>query len=114
MFVVAAERAIDEPSAVEELVELCGRLPLAIAIIARVYTEHPSWTVADLIAETRDSVLRLFAEQNSVAAAFDVSVRYLPAARRRFLTLLGLHPGTSIDPYAAAALTGRDHSVSLG
>ncbi|BCB76919.1 tetratricopeptide repeat protein [Phytohabitans flavus] len=105
MFIRSAERPVSDPAAVGELVDLCGYLPLAIAILARVYTQHPSWTMADLIAETRDSVLRLSAEQTTVTAAFDISMRYLPATRRRFLTLLGLHPGTSIDPYAAAALT---------
>jgi tetratricopeptide (TPR) repeat protein len=101
----AAPRSVEDGPQVVELVELCGCLPLAISILARVYAQHPSWALTDLIAETEQSLLHITAERDSVAAAFDVSIRYLPPARRRFLALLGLHPGASIDPYAAAALT---------
>jgi len=38
------------------------------------------------------------------AAVFDVSYRYLHPDPRRFLRCLGLHPGTTIDAYAAGAL----------
>jgi hypothetical protein len=35
-----------------------------------------------------------------------VSYRHLGPARRQFFDLLGLHPGITIDSYAAAALAG--------
>ena len=47
---------------VAELVRLAGYLPLAISLLARVYARHPSWTLADLAAETRASLLTLAAE----------------------------------------------------
>ena len=107
MFVRLAPRAADEdPAAVDELVGLAGHLPLAISLLARVYARHPYWTLAELTAETRGGVLTLTAEYSSVAAAFDVSWRHLGQAPQRLLALLGLHPGTSIDSYAAAALSG--------
>jgi tetratricopeptide (TPR) repeat protein len=59
----------------------------------------------DLAAETRASPLTLTAEHESVAAAFELSYRHLDPARQRTFRLLGLHPGTSFDGYAAAALT---------
>jgi tetratricopeptide (TPR) repeat protein len=46
------------------------------------------------------------AEQVSVAAAFEVSVAHLELPAQRFFECLGLHPGTSFDAPAAAALTG--------
>ena len=107
MFVRLAPRAATGPAgAVAELVRLAGYLPLAISLLARVYARHPSWTLADLTAETRASLLTLTAENDSVAAAFEVSYRYLDPGQQHFFRCLGLHPGTTIDAYAAAALAG--------
>lgn len=95
-----------EPTVALDLVRLAGNLPLAISLLARVYARHPSWTLADLTRETKASLLTMAAEKDSVAAAFEVSYRYLPASRQRFFRRLSLHPGSAIDVYAAAALTG--------
>ena len=48
------------------------------------------------------------AEEISVAAAFDLSYQDLTAGQQRLFRRLGLHPGTDIDAYAAAALDGAD------
>jgi DNA-binding SARP family transcriptional activator len=107
MFVRLAPRAAGAPeAAIAELVRLAGYLPLAISLLARVYTRHPSWTPADLTAETRAGLLTLTAENDSVAAAFGVSYRHLAPGQQAFFRRLGLHPGTTIDGYAAAALAG--------
>ncbi len=107
MFLQMAPRASAGPvQAVAELAELAGFLPLAISLLARVYARHPSWTLADLAEETRASMLTLAAENLSVAAAFEVSYRYLLPDQQQFLRRLGIHPGATIDRYAAAALTG--------
>ncbi len=107
MFLRLVPSAATAPEkAVEELVRLTGYLPLAIWLLARVYARHPAWTLADLIGETRASMLTLTAEGDNVAAAFDVSYRYLSPGRQQFFRRLGLHPGTTIDAYAAAALVG--------
>jgi tetratricopeptide (TPR) repeat protein/transcriptional regulator with XRE-family HTH domain len=103
MFLRLAPRAA-EPEAAMELVRLAGNLPLAISLLARVYARHPSWTLADLSRETEASLLTLVAEKDSVAAAFEVSYRYLSPGRQQFFRLLSLHPGSTIDAYAAAAL----------
>jgi DNA-binding SARP family transcriptional activator len=95
-----------DPARVDELTELAGHLPLAISVLARVHARHPSWTLTDLIAETRDSLLTLTAEHDSVATAFAASWRHLAAGSRRMLALLGLNPWPSTDPDAAAALAG--------
>ena len=94
MFVRLVPRAIGQDPAVAELVRLAGFLPLAISLLARVYARHPSWTLTDLAAETRASMLTLAAEKDSVAAAFEVSYRHLDPDHRKFFQRLGLHPGT--------------------
>jgi tetratricopeptide (TPR) repeat protein/transcriptional regulator with XRE-family HTH domain len=106
MFTSLAPRAAGSPDQVAEVAELAGFLPLAISLLARLFTRHQSWTLADLAAETRTSLLTLTAEHENVAAAFEVSYRHLDPARQRMFRLLGLHPGTTTDGYAAAALAG--------
>lgn len=114
MFVRLVPRAVGPDPAVAELVRLAGFLPLAISLLARVYAGHPSWTLADLAAETRASMLTLAAEKDSVAAAFAVSYRHLDPGHRKFFQRLGLHPGTTIDGYAAAALAGTGLREAAG
>jgi DNA-binding SARP family transcriptional activator/tetratricopeptide (TPR) repeat protein len=106
MFIRLAPRAAASPAEVAELTALAGFLPLAISLLARVLARHPSWTLADLAAETRASLLTLAAENDSVAAALDVSWRHLDPGLQDFLSRLGLHPGTTADAYAGAALAG--------
>jgi tetratricopeptide (TPR) repeat protein len=102
MFIRLAPRGVNSPGDAAEVVALAGYLPLPISLLARLFARHPSWTLADLAAETRADLLTLTAENSSVAAAFEVSYRHLDPARQRFFRLLGLHPGTTTDSYAAA------------
>jgi len=111
---LAPRAAADSQQAVAELAALAGFLPLAISLLARVHARHPSWTLADLAAETRSRMLTLTAENDSVAAAFDVSWRHLDPDLQEFFRRLGLHPGTSIDGYAAAALAGSGLEEASG
>jgi len=95
--------------AVREITLLCGCLPLAIGMLARQTYHHPAWTVAGRAAELAAAVdrLELLATENlSVAAAFDLSYADLTPGQQRLFRRLALHPGTDIDPYAAAALDG--------
>jgi tetratricopeptide (TPR) repeat protein len=98
--------AHDDP-AVQEIGRLCGYLPLAVGMLARQLHHHPAWAAADLAADLAAACDRLElmkAENLSVAAAFDLSYQDLGAAERRLFRRLGLHPGTEVDAYAAAAL----------
>ncbi len=116
MFTRLAARAVADPAGVTEVVRLAGFLPLAVSLLARVYARHRSWTLTDLAAETRDSLLTLTAESKTktIAAAFEVSYRYLDPAWQRFFDLLGLHPGTTTDRYAAAALADISPGEAAG
>jgi transcriptional regulator with XRE-family HTH domain len=109
LFTRLTARAGREVEAVAEITRLCGYLPLAIRLIAGTVRRHPSWTVTDLAAElasTKDRLAAMRAENLSVAAAFDLSYEDLTEDQQRLFRRLGLHPGTSIDAYAAAALDG--------
>ena len=94
---------------VTEIARLCGFLPLAIGMVARQLHHHPAWTaaaLADELAAARDRLELMQAENLSVAAAFDLSYQDLTPGQQRLFRCLGLHPGTDIDAYAAAALDG--------
>jgi tetratricopeptide (TPR) repeat protein len=106
MFARLAPSAAADRAGIAEVVRLAGFLPLAVSLLARVLARHRSWTLADLAAESRDSLLALKAEHRTIAAAFDVSYRHLDPAQQQFFDLLGLHPGTTIDSFATAALGG--------
>ena len=100
----------DDP-AVAEIIRLCGYLPLAIGMVARQLHHHPAWTAAARaaeLAEARDRLELMTTENLSVAAAFNLSYADLTEDKQRLFRRLGLHPGTDIDGYAAAALDGTD------
>ena len=102
---VAAER-----QAAEEIIASCARLPLALTIAAARAAERPSFPLAAIAAELRDSaVLDPFegvAPGIGVRAAFAGSYRALSTDAARLFRLLALHPGRDISLAAAASLLG--------
>ena len=104
-------RVADEPQAAGELIGLCARLPLALAITAARAAAHPGFTLAALAAELRDARGRLDAlstgeDVTDVRAVFSWSYHSLPVPAARMFRLLGLHPGPDITAQAAASLAG--------
>lgn len=98
---------------VAEIARLCGRLPLALGMIGRQLCHHPAWSpgaVAADLAAARDRLELMHAENVSVAAAFARSYQDLSASGQRMFRLLGLHPGSDVDAFAAAALAGISRS----
>ena len=92
---------------INEIVRLCGRLPLAIRIAAARLRHRPAWTPADLAERLRDQQHRLAelqSGQRSITAAIDLSYAHLDQKRQGLFRLLGLHPGPDFDAFAAAAL----------
>jgi tetratricopeptide (TPR) repeat protein/DNA-binding XRE family transcriptional regulator len=102
------ERADDE-DALADVVDLCGRLPLAIRVAAARLLTNPFWRLADLAARLgaeTDRLSELDDGERSVAAAFRVSVAAMPTDQRTLLGLLTAHPGADLDLHAAAVLAG--------
>ena len=101
--------------AIGEITGLCGYLPLAVGMLARQLHHHPAWAIGELAADLAAATARLelmHAENLSVAAAFDLSYAELPPSQQQFFRQLGLHPGTDVDAYAAAALNGTNLSTA--
>ena len=64
--------------------------------------------MADDVAAAHDRLALMVVENLSVAAAFNLSYEELDEAQQRLFRRVGLHPGTDIDAWAAAALDGSD------
>lgn len=108
-----------EPGLTDDLVELCGRHPLALAITARHATTHPTVPLAEHTAELRDLGLAVLDHDldptASLPAVLSWSLHRLTDEQRVTFALLGIAPGPDIGLPAAAALTGlspaRTHKV---
>jgi tetratricopeptide (TPR) repeat protein/transcriptional regulator with XRE-family HTH domain len=101
-----ADLDADDPAALR-VAQMCGYLPLAIGMMARHLHHHPAWTLGGLagdLAEARDRLELMHAENLSVAAAFDLSYQDLTSRQQRLFRRLGLNPGADIAAHAAAAL----------
>jgi DNA-binding SARP family transcriptional activator/tetratricopeptide (TPR) repeat protein len=97
-----------DAEAASRVVELCGRLPLALRIAAARLRARPAWTMrhlADRLADQHDRLTELDDGERSVTAAFALSYCDLTVDQQRMFRRLGLHPGTDIGLPAAAALT---------
>ena len=102
-------RAAAEPQATGELIELCGRLPLALAIAAARAVERPRSPLVRLAAELREERHRLDAldageAPASVRAVFSWSYENLTGPAARMFRLLGVPAGPDITAPAAASL----------
>jgi tetratricopeptide (TPR) repeat protein/transcriptional regulator with XRE-family HTH domain len=110
LFVRLAGRRELEPgnTDVARVVQWCGRLPLAISLVAGQLKQRKAWTITDLADVLARDGSRLVAGQRRVAAAFDLSYQNLAPDLQRLFRRLGLHPGSDVDAYAAAALDASD------
>ncbi|MEV5379038.1 hypothetical protein AB0L26_24140 [Streptomyces nondiastaticus] len=102
---VDRERVAAEPGAVARRAELCGHLPIAVALAARRLQTRPAWSVAEPAARLESAPRRLAqltAGNSAVEAVFELSYRSLPAAQQRFFRLLALHPGPDLTAHSAA------------
>ncbi|SNS45145.1 NB-ARC domain-containing protein [Streptosporangium subroseum] len=108
-------RVAAEPEAVEQIIELCGRLPLAVSIVAARAAARPHLPLAGIAVELSSAGERLHAldlgePRADVRAAFTASYRVLSLAAARLLRLLAIHPGPEISLASAASLLGVPHA----
>ncbi|WP_405479693.1 AfsR/SARP family transcriptional regulator [Streptomyces sp. NBC_00009] len=106
--VLGDERVSAEPAAVERLAALCDGLPLALRVTAARLAERPSGTLDAMAGELADEQRRLSLldiEDTGVSAALRLTVRHLPEPAAELFGLIGLHTGSDLDRFTAAALT---------
>ncbi|WP_131740049.1 ATP-binding protein [Actinomadura roseirufa] len=109
--VVSQHGRDDTDAELQELVQLCARLPLALRIAGERAASQPMMRLAELIDDLRDDSLiwdALSLSEDSAGEAvrtvFTWSYRALSADAARMFRLLGVNPGTDLGLPAAAAL----------
>ncbi|WP_406219018.1 ATP-binding protein [Streptomyces canus] len=103
-------RVVDEPVAADELVALCGYLPLALQIAAALLVDDPDQPLSERVRMLTDAGTRLGGlddGERNLRAVFDECLTRLSHQEADLYRLLGLHPGPDISTPAVAALTGQ-------
>ncbi|TWF91248.1 DNA-binding SARP family transcriptional activator [Kitasatospora viridis] len=108
---LGAQRTAAEPDAVDEIIERCARLPLALAVVSARAASQPRLPLAATAADLRRLPDRLDAlttgdPVTDVRSVFSWSYRQLSEPSARLFRLLGLHPGPDLSAGAAASLAG--------
>ena len=109
---VGQDRRLDA-HAVDEVVRLCGHLPLAITISATLLRNRPARSIETHVAklaQTKNRLAQLRVGDLDLAVAFELSYRDLSPDRRRTFRRLGLNIGADLTADAAAALIDCDRS----
>ena len=107
---LGADRIAAEPDAVEEIIRLCGQLPLALAIVS-ARAAHSGFTLDSIAAELQRTHSRLDALGPAGVTAdartvFSWSYHHLSPQACRLFRLLSLHPAAGITAAASASLLG--------
>ncbi|NRN65935.1 Transcriptional regulator [Kibdelosporangium sp. 4NS15] len=105
------EKVEHEAEAVEEIIALCGRLPLALAIVAARAAAYPHFPLSAIIAKLKQAkgTLQGFRDDDGeldVHTAFSWSYRILSTEAARLFRLLSVHIGAETSVGAAASIGG--------
>ncbi|MFB6720503.1 BTAD domain-containing putative transcriptional regulator [Kribbella sp. NPDC056345] len=108
---IGRDRVLADPEAARAIVDLCARLPLALAIVAARAAVQPGFpliALANELAVGRDRLAAFDGEDaaTDVRAMFSWSYEALDPATARMFRLLGDSPGPGVSVAAAAALAG--------
>lgn len=104
-------QVVADSASAGRLVELCGRLPLAVQIVAALAADEPDRPLAELADELADERGRLraldYGPRWAVRAAFDLSHRRLDPALKRLFRLLAAVPGPDVSLSVAAVVADQ-------
>jgi DNA-binding SARP family transcriptional activator len=107
---LGAGRVAAEPEAVEEIIQFCGRLPLALAIVSARAAAHPDFTLAQIAVDLRrkQGSLDAFAAgaHTDARTVFSWSYHHLSPQACRLFRLLSLQPAADITAAASASVLG--------
>jgi DNA-binding SARP family transcriptional activator len=115
--VAGSDHISAEDPMLAEIVQLCGRLPLALRIAGALLRHRPAWSPEHLAGRLRDQrrrVASLSDGERDLSVVFDLSYIDLGCAHGLLFRRLGLLPGPDADAYAAAALLECDPRAATG
>jgi tetratricopeptide (TPR) repeat protein len=107
--IAGPERVNREPAAAEAVIELCGRLPLAVRIAGAKLKGRPEWPVASLVQRLRSEKNRLSelkAGDLEVRSCFAVGYTGLDEQTKRAFRLLGVLNLPDFPSWIAGPLFG--------
>lgn len=108
---LGTKRVAEEQAGADEIVALCGSLPLTLAIVSARTAVHPGWSlssIAEDLRETRGSLAGFTHDDPATdpRTAFSWSYDALTPGAARLFRLLALHPGPDVSTATAAVLLG--------
>ena len=107
--IAGSDRVEAEPEAAGRLVEICGFLPLAIALAAARLRARPNWSIEELVSRLESGGLDVLAVGGrGVRPVFDLSYEAIAPELRRPFGLLGLLFKGPIKVSTAAAAVDLD------
>ncbi|MFC5751054.1 ATP-binding protein [Actinomadura rugatobispora] len=119
-------RVAADPESAAAIVELCGRLPLAISICGGRLAAREGWTLREMAGRLQDERRRRLDElevarniDSSVRASLQLSYDDCTRTQRRLLRALGLLAAPDVQAWVAGALLdvsdleGGDHLEAL-
>ncbi|MFE7750228.1 BTAD domain-containing putative transcriptional regulator [Streptomyces sp. NPDC057428] len=110
---LGADRIRNERPAAEDIVKLCGGLPLTLAVASTRSLLQPRFPLASLVTQLREDRNSLAAlssrdARTDTQSVFSRSYGALSSGAALLFRLLSLHPSRDISEPAAASLTGTD------
>jgi DNA-binding SARP family transcriptional activator/tetratricopeptide (TPR) repeat protein len=107
--IAGTDRVAAEPEAASRIVELCGRLPLAIRIAGAKLASKTHWTLAELVARLADERRRLDELQVgdlAVRPSLMLSYQELDGAAQTVFRVLGQIDEVDFPAWVPASLAG--------
>jgi DNA-binding SARP family transcriptional activator len=109
--IIGPERMAAENGAAVELVDFCGRLPLAIRIAGARLASRPHWRLDILVARLRNTARRLDEltyHGLELRSSIGLTYRVLREEAKALFRLFSVIPTPSFPGWTAAALLNRD------
>lgn len=109
--VLGRERVTQDRSSADRLVELCGRMPLALRIAAAKLATRRMRPLAELVTEMtgedRLGALTVPGGSHSIRTVFATAYQSLSPLAATLFRRLGNHPGPTFSAHLAAVLAGE-------
>ena len=109
------DRIGQDSGGLDELIELCGDLPMVLRAAVKLLQLRPHWPVCRLLARVRGDVHRmsmLVADESGIAESVERSYRFLPAANQEALRIVARDRRQAISLAEAAVLLDTDEETA--
>lgn len=105
---ISGDRVAPDDEAAARIAEICGHLPLELAVTAASIAERDNWSLDDHARR-----LEQLPRGANVARSLTAMTSDLGPAAAVLFRRLALHPGSRIAPWAAAALADQSDATAI-